>query len=140
MPDPQSRAADGVDAPPHLEPALRAVAMPADTNPHGDIFGGWLLCQMDLAGTIFATRRAVARVVTIAITGMVFHRPVMIGDVVTCFCELEKIGTTSITVKIQSWVRRGLSDDHVKVTEGSFTYVKVGADGRPRPIDPNVGS
>lgn len=108
--------------------------MPADTNPHGDIFGGWLLCQMDLAGTVFATRRAQGRVVTVALTGMVFHRPVMVGDEVTCFCELEKIGYTSITVKIQSWVKRGIGDDQIKVTEGTFTYVRVDTDGRPRPV------
>src|SRR6185312_10983041 len=123
-----------VETPPASEPALRAVAMPADTNPHGDIFGGWLLCQMDLAGTVFATRRAAGRVVTVAVTAMTFHRPVMVGDEVTCFCDLEKIGHTSITVKIQSWVRRGIGGDQIKVTEGIFTYVKVGADGRPQPI------
>ena len=121
-------------APPNSDPALRAVAMPADTNPHGDIFGGWLLCQMDLAGTIVATRRANGRVVTVAITAMTFHRPVMVGDEVTCFSNIEKIGNTSITVKIESWVRRGLGNTQIKVTEGIFTYVRVGADGRPQPI------
>lgn len=78
-------SSDAAEIPPSTEPTLRAVAMPADTNPHGDIFGGWLLCQMDLAGTIVATRRARGRVVTVAITGMTFHRPVMVGDEVTCF-------------------------------------------------------
>jgi len=127
-------------APPDSDPALRAVAMPADTNPHGDIFGGWLLCQMDLAGTIVATRRAGGRVVTVAITAMNFHRPVMVGDEVTCFCDIEKIGNTSITVKIESWVRRGLGDTQIKVTEGIFTYVRVGADGRPQPIAAQSGA
>ena len=75
---------------PTSEPAMRAIAMPADTNPHGDIFGGWLLCQMDLAGATFATRHASGRVVTVAITAMVFHRPVMVGDEVTCYCSVEK--------------------------------------------------
>ena len=110
--------------------------MPADTNAHGDIFGGWLLCQMDLAGTIVSTRRAGGRVVTVAITAMTFHRPVMVGDEVTCFTSIEKTGNTSITVKIESWVRRGIGDTHIKVTEGIFTYVRVGADGRPQPIGP----
>jgi acyl-CoA thioesterase YciA len=119
---------------PTSEPALRAIAMPADTNPHGDIFGGWLLCQMDLAGSTFATRRAEGRVVTVAITAMVFHRPVMVGDEVTCFCDVEKIGNTSITLKIQSWVRRRIDPTPIKVTEGLFTYVRVGPDGRPLPI------
>jgi acyl-CoA thioesterase YciA len=108
--------------------------MPADTNPHGDIFGGWLLCQMDLAGSTFATRHANGRVVTVAITAMVFHRPVLIGDEVTCYCNVEKTGHTSITVKIESWARRRIAMDAIKVTEGVFTYVRVGADGRPQPI------
>jgi acyl-CoA thioesterase YciA len=119
---------------PTSEPALRAIAMPADTNPHGDIFGGWLLCQMDLAGSTFATRHANGRVVTVAITAMAFHRPVLVGDEVSCFCGVEKIGNTSITVKIQSWVRRRLDTTPIKVTEGVFTYVRVGPDGRPLPI------
>jgi acyl-CoA thioesterase YciA len=119
---------------PATEPTLRAVAMPADTNPHGDIFGGWLLCQMDLAGTVVATRHAGGRVVTVAITGMTFHRPVMVGDEVTCFSSVEKIGNTSITIKTESWVKRGIGNDQIKVTEGIFTYVRVGADGRPQPV------
>ncbi|MGE3150969.1 MAG: acyl-CoA thioesterase [Pseudorhodoplanes sp.] len=114
--------------------------MPADTNPHGDIFGGWLLCQMDLAGSIAATRRAGGRVVTVAVTGMAFHRPVMVGDVVTCFCTIEKIGRTSITVRTESWVRRGIGDAQIKVTEGVFTYVRVGADGRPQPVESGTGA
>jgi acyl-CoA thioesterase YciA len=133
----QTSSSSRGDVAPDTQPALRAVAMPADTNPHGDIFGGWLLCQMDLAGTVFATRRAQGRVVTVALTEMVFHRPVMVGDEVTCFCELEKIGHTSLTVKIQSWVKRGIGDDQIKVTEGTFTYVKVDGDGRPQPIVPS---
>lgn len=127
-------SSDAAEIPPSTEPTLRAVAMPADTNPHGDIFGGWLLCQMDLAGTIVATRRARGRVVTVAITGMTFHRPVMVGDEVTCFGSVEKVGNTSLTVKIESWVQRGLGSDQIKVTEGLFTYVRVGADGKPQPI------
>lgn len=133
-PSPIPSASDTPEVAPTTDPALRAVAMPADTNPHGDIFGGWLLCQMDLAGTIVATRRASGRVVTVAITAMTFHRPVMVGDEVTCFSNIEKIGNTSITVKIESWVRRGIGDTQIKVTEGVFTYVRVGADGRPQPI------
>jgi acyl-CoA thioesterase YciA len=131
MPDPDPTTASRT---PTNEPALRALAMPADTNPHGDIFGGWLLCQMDLAGTIVATRRASGRVVTVAITGMTFHRPVWIGDEVSCFCTIEKIGHTSLTVKTESWVRRGIGDETIKVTEGLFTYVRVDAEGRPTPV------
>ena len=136
MPDPAAKPSDTSEICPTSEPALRAIAMPADTNPHGDIFGGWLLYQMDLAGSTFATRRAGGRVVTVAITAMSFHRPVLIGDEVTCFCSVERIGNTSITVKIESWARRGLETDAIKVTEGVFTYVRVGVDGRPTPIGP----
>jgi len=134
MPDPSSPQAAPPELAPTSEPSLRALAMPADTNPHGDIFGGWLLCQMDLAGTIVATRRAGGRVVTVAVTAMNFHRPVIVGDEVTCYCNIEKTGNTSITVKTESWVRRGLGDTQIKVTEGIFTYVRVGADGRPQPV------
>jgi len=140
MPDPSPKQSDTPEFAPRTEPALRAVAMPADTNPHGDIFGGWLLCQMDLAGTIVATRRALGRVVTVAITAMNFHRPVMVGDLVTCYCNIEKIGNTSITVKIESWVQRGLGDTQIKVTEGIFTYVHVGADGRPQLVGAQSGA
>jgi acyl-CoA thioesterase YciA len=134
VPDAPEKPADTSEVWPTTEPALRAIAMPADTNPHGDIFGGWLLCQMDLAGSTFATRHANGRVVTVAITAMVFHRPVLVGDEVSCFCSVEKIGHTSITVKIESWVRRRTGDMPVKVTEGVFTYVRVDANGRPQLI------
>src|SRR5437773_8346983 len=91
-------ASDRPDGLPSTEPALRAIAMPADANPHGDIFGGWLLSQMDLAGGTMATRRAKGRTVTVAITAMTFHRPVFIGDEVTCYASIVKVGNTSITV------------------------------------------
>jgi acyl-CoA thioesterase YciA len=134
LPDVPAKPTDSPETWPTTEPALRAIAMPADTNPHGDIFGGWLLCQMDLAGSTFATRHANGRVVTIAITAMAFHRPVMVGDEVTCFCNVEKIGHTSITVKIESWARRRTAVKPIKVTEGVFTYVRVNAEGRPEPV------
>jgi acyl-CoA thioesterase YciA len=121
---------------PHAEPALRAIAMPADANPYGDIFGGWLLSQMDLAGGAAARRRAKGRTVTVAITAMTFHRPVFVGDEVSCYAEIIKVGKTSITVKVESWVRRGIGDEHIAVTEGTFTYVAVGEDRRPRPVPP----
>jgi len=113
---------------------MRTIAMPGDTNPNGDIFGGWLLCQMDLAGSTVATRRANGRTATVAITGMEFRRPVLVGDEVSCYCDIQKIGNTSITVKIESWVRRGTGVTPIKVTEGIFTYVHVDADGRPQPV------
>src|SRR6266550_314940 len=129
-------ASDTSDKPPQAEPALRAIAMPADANPHGDIFGGWLLSQMDLAGGAAARRRAKGRTVTVAITAMTFHRPVFVGDEVSCYAEIIKVGKTSVTVKVESWVRRGIGDEHIPVTEGIFTYVAVGEDRRPRPVPP----
>ncbi len=116
------------------EPALRAIAMPADANPHGDIFGGWLLSQMDLAGSSIATRRAGGRVVTIAVTEMTFHKPVFIGDEVTCYATIVKTGRTSISVQVESWVRRarGADAEAIKVTGGLFTYVAVDSERNPR--------
>ena len=119
---------------PDSEPALRAIAMPADANPRGDIFGGWLLSQMDLAGSTIAIRRAKSRVATVAVTSMTFRKPVFVGDEVSCYAEIVKVGTTSITVKIESWVRRGVSGEGLKVTEGLFTYVAIDADRRPSAI------
>jgi len=129
-------ATETSEQPPRTEPALRAIAMPADANPHGDIFGGWLLSQMDLAGGTAATRRAKGRTVTVAITAMTFHRPVFIGDEVTCYAEIIKVGKTSITVKVESWVRRGTGEEQIAVTEGIFSYVAVGSDRRPCPVPP----
>jgi acyl-CoA thioesterase YciA len=134
MPDPTAAPSATVEVPPDTDPAIRTIAMPADTNPHGDIFGGWLLCQMDLAGASVAVRRAGGRVVTVAITAMAFHRPVCVGDQVSCYGSVDKIGNTSITIKVESWALRGTGTTPIKVTEGLFTYVRVGPDGRPQPI------
>ena len=123
------------DMPPSVKPTLCAIAMPTDTNPHGDIFGGWLVSQMDLAGSSAATRRSKGRVVTVAITGMTFHRPVYVGDEVSCYAEVIKVGHTSLTVKIESWACRGIGDEQIAVTDGIFTYVAVDKDGKPRPVD-----
>jgi acyl-CoA thioesterase YciA len=118
----------------NMEPALRSIAMPADANPNGDIFGGWLLAQMDLAGGNVAAQRAQGRVATVAITAMTFHLPVFVGDEVSCYAEIEKVGRTSITIRIETWVRRGRTGERVKVTEGVFTYVAIGDDRRPRAV------
>jgi len=123
--------------PPRTEPALRAIAMPADANPYGDIFGGWLLSQMDLAGGAVARRRAKGRTATVAITAMTFHRPVFIGDEGTCYAQIVKVGRTSITVKVESWVRRGIGEEQIAVTEGIFTYVAIDEDRRPRQVPPD---
>jgi acyl-CoA thioesterase YciA len=125
--------------PPQIEPAIRTITMPADANANGDIFGGWLLSQMDLAGASVAGRRSNSRVATVAITGMSFRRPVYIGDEISCYATVVKVGHTSLTVKVESWVRRsrGIGDDGaIAVTEGIFTYVAIGADGAPRPVPP----
>lgn len=123
--------------PPAYEPAIRAMPMPADANQHGDIFGGWVLSQMDIAGGQVAARRARGRVATVAITAMSFHQPVLVGDEVSFYGEVTRVGRSSIAVKIESWVRRGLSEERIKVTEGLFTYVAIGGDRRPRPVPQN---
>jgi acyl-CoA thioesterase YciA len=118
------------------EPALRTIAMPADANPAGDIFGGWVLSQMDLAGGVIAHRRAQGRCATVAVTGMTFHLPVFIGDEVSCYADIVKIGHTSITMKVETWARRNMTGERLKVTEGTFTFVAIGPDRKPRPVDP----
>jgi acyl-CoA thioesterase YciA len=123
--------------PPAYEPAIRAMPMPADANQNGDIFGGWVLSQMDIAGGQVAARRALGRVATVAITAMSFHQPVLVGDEVSFYGEVAKVGRTSIAVKIEAWVRRGLSAERIKVTQGLFTYVAIGPDRRPRPVPQN---
>lgn len=119
---------------PRGELAIRTVAMPADTNPNGDIFGGWVLSQMDMAGGMIATRRAHGRVATVAIATMSFHRPVFVGDEVSCYGQITRVGTTSITMTVESWVRRGRGGEFLKVTEGTFTFVAIGEDRRPRKV------
>ena len=116
------------------EPALRAIAMPADANPNGDIFGGWLLAQMDLAGGSAASQRARGRVATVAVEAMTFHLPVFVGDEVSCYAEIRRVGRTSITIEIETWVRRRDVGERVKVTQGVFTYVAIGPDRKPRPV------
>ena len=118
------------------DPALRTVAMPADANANGDIFGGWLLAQMDLAGAVPAMRRAKGRVATVAVQAMSFHRPVLIGDLVTCYAEIARIGRTSLTVMVETWVERHFGGSTEKVTEGMFTYVAIDGSGHKRPVPP----
>ena len=124
-----------VEQQPVGELALRTLAMPADTNVSGDIFGGWLLSQMDIAGGMTAREAAHGRVVTVAVDRMVFHKPVYVGDAVCCYCEVEKVGHTSITVKIQAWAIRGaVHGERLLVTEGMFTFVAVDEEGRPQAV------
>jgi acyl-CoA thioesterase YciA len=129
-------ASDPDEPPPRSEPILSAIAMPADTNPAGDIFGGWLISQMDLAGNTVASRLAKGRTVTVAITAMTFHRPVFVGDVVSCYGTVVKTGKTSITVKVETWVQRGYGGERIEVTEGLFTYVAVDAARKPVALPP----
>ncbi len=121
-------------APEGKEPWLRTIAMPADANPNGDIFGGWIMAQMDLAGAVPAFQRAKGRVATVAVDAMTFHRPVFIGDHVSCYATVRKVGRTSITVDVETWVERRRDGRHEKVTEGVFTYVAIDGNGRPRPV------
>lgn len=115
-------------------PELRIVAMPADANPDGDIFGGWIMSRMDTASGVHAARVAQGRVVTVAVDAMTFHKPVYVGDDVSCFCKEIKRGNTSIAIHVEVWAVRHHSDVVVKVTEGVFTFVAVDANGRPRPL------
>ena len=135
---PVGRANDSEDtSAPRGEMITRTLAMPADANPHGDIFGGWVLGQMDVAGGLAAAFRAKGRVATVAVTGMAFHKPVLVGDVVACHADIERIGTTSITVRVEVWVQRGgAAVRRIKVTEGVFTYVALDDQGRKRPVPP----
>ncbi len=123
-------------------PALRTIAMPAHANANGDIFGGWLLSQMDLAGAVLATQKARSRIATVAIDAMTFKAPVHVGDEVSCYAKVERIGNTSITIHVESWARARLGElQAIKVTEGKFTYVAIDEDRKPIPVlrDQNKG-
>jgi acyl-CoA thioesterase YciA len=122
-------------AAPRGELQIRTVAMPADTNQAGDIFGGWVLSQMDVAGGTFAWSVVHGRVATVAIDGMNFRKPVHVGDVVCVYADLIKIGTTSIAVRVEAWVLRRNAGERILVTEGTFTYVALDAKGKPRKIE-----
>lgn len=119
---------------PEGEPAVRTLAMPADTNPAGDIFGGWLLAQMDIAAGTVAYERARGRVATVAIDAMTFHKPVLVGDLVSCYARVLRVGRTSITMQIEVWARRGRTGEELKVTEGRFTCVAIDEQRQPRPL------
>jgi len=120
---------------PKGELTIQVLAMPKDTNPAGDIFGGWLVSQMDIAGGIYAQKIAKGRVVTVAINSIAFKLPVFNGDILSCYVDLKKRGRTSMTVHIEAWVnRRFETEKQIKVTEGNFTYVKVSDDRVPIPL------
>ena len=115
---------------------IRTLAMPADTNPAGDIFGGWVMSQMDIAGAIAAVERVKGRVVTVAVEAMSFIAPVKVGDILCVYTAVERVGTTSITIAVEAWVRRNRIADRVQVTHGRFVYVALGEDGGKRVIPP----
>ena len=121
-------------APPDSDPSIRIIAMPADTNPSGDIFGGWLMSMMDMAGANIAYKRAGGRVATVAVDKIEFHRPVAVGDVVSCYGKIIRIGRSSLAIKVEVWVRRRVENEQFKVTEGEFTYVAISDDGKSRSL------
>lgn len=127
---------DQSNRPPEIEPAIRAIAMPADVNGNGDIFGGWIMSQMDLAGGSVASVLARGRVATVGVKEIAFHVPVAIGDEVSCYAQLTRRGNTSLTTNIEVWARRRNVDTQVKVTEGEFTYVAINDDGTPKQLPP----
>jgi acyl-CoA thioesterase YciA len=122
------------EAPPSGEPAIRVVAMPADTNPYGDIFGGWLLSMMDSAAGTVAARRSKGRAVTIAVDGMTFHRPVKVGDVLSVYADVVSVGRTSMKIDVAAWARTRDGEQSNKVTHAVFTFVAIDEERKPRVI------
>ena len=121
--------------PPASAPALRVTTMPADANPYGDIFGGWLMSQMDMAAGLTAARHARGRAVTIAVEGMQFHAPVAVGDEVSVYAELVKTGRTSMTIEVEAWRRGRHVEEQCRVTQARFVFVAIDEHRRPRPIN-----
>lgn len=119
------------------ELVIQTIAMPKDTNRDGDIFGGWLVAQMDLGSAILASKIAKARVVTVAIEGMAFLHPVRVGDTVACYARLDRIGRSSMRIPVEVWVYRFMTGEEIRVTEAVFVYVAVDADGKPVPVPRN---
>ena len=119
---------------PKGELTIRTIAMPGDTNPSGDIFGGWVLSQMEIAGGIAAAERSKSRVVTVAVEAMTFIAPVKVGDVLCVYTTIERVGTTSISVFMEAWARRNRLDEREKVTDGRFVYVALDETGKAKPV------
>ena len=134
MPQRDDQPASGGPEQTRGELEVRTLAMPAYTNPAGDIFGGWIMSLLDVAGGIRATHLAKGRTATVAVTDMVFLRPVKVGDVVCCYTDLERVGRTSLTLHVEAWVLRQRLGDRVKVTSADFTYVALDQEGKPRTL------
>jgi acyl-CoA thioesterase YciA len=126
--------ASAAPAVPIGEVVIRTIAMPGDANANGDMFGGWLMSQMDLGGAILARGTAHGRVTTVAVDGMSFLRPVHVGDIVTCYAKLLNIGRTSMKIAVEAWVQRYADTTMLQVTEGTFTYVAIDEQGKPQPV------
>lgn len=127
------------EQPPSGEPAIRVTAMPENTNPDGDIFGGWLLSQMDIAAGNVASSHSAGRAATIALEGMTFLRPVFVGDVVSVYANLVKRGRTSMQISVEAWRRHRHSQDSERVTKAVFTFVAIGSDRKPRVLPDQSG-
>lgn len=119
---------------PERTPTIRTTTTASDANPGGDIFGGWILGQMDIAGGVCAYAYAQSRIVTVGIEAMSFHQPVFIGDEISFYTDVYKVGTTSITIRIEAWATRKGTGDPVHVTEGLYTYVAIDGNRKPQPI------
>lgn len=116
------------------DPAIRVTAMPADANAYGDIFGGWLMSLMDMAAGLVAARHSHGRAVTVAMDGMQFHHPVKVGDEVSVYAEILRVGRTSMTIAVDAWRRERHQDEAIKVTEARFTFVAIDEAGKPRAV------
>ncbi|CAM8630865.1 MULTISPECIES: acyl-CoA thioesterase [Sphingobium] len=127
------------ETPPDISPAVRVIAMPTDTNPYGDIFGGWLMSLMDSAAGSVAARHSHGRAVTIAVEGMTFLRPVVVGDEVSVFATLKSVGRTSMKIYVEAWRRARHDDRSYRVTHATFSFVAIGEDRQPRSVPPLPG-
>ena len=126
---------------PDKQPAIRVAAMPADTNSAGSIFGGWIMSQVDIAGSIAALERARGRVVTVAVNSFEFHQPVFVGDLISCYAEVVKVGRTSVTVKVEVYAQRNPDNpETIKVTKAELTYVALDKNRKPRSVPPRLDS
>jgi acyl-CoA thioesterase YciA len=119
----------------HRDPVIRTSPKPSDINVRGHIFGGWVLSQMDVAGGITASRRARGAVATVAVEGMTFHHPIMVGDIISCYCKIGKVGRTSMAIHIEVMADRDGEAEEIKVTEGVFVFVALDNNGQPRAVD-----
>jgi acyl-CoA thioesterase YciA len=129
------------ELPTDKELVLKVIPMPADCNGNGDVFGGWVMAQVDLAGSVLPAKHAQGRMVTVAVNEFIFKQPVRVGDILSLFAQVTKIGTTSITVIVEVYAERFLDQGrYIKVTEAKLTYVAIDAQGRPRPVRQNTAT